>query len=40
MSLEYLLLFGLGLAVATVLATMGTEIVDFVIIEVKELIQK
>ena len=38
MSLEYLLLFGLGLAVATVLAVMGTEIVDFVIDQIRELI--
>jgi hypothetical protein len=37
MSLEYLLVFALGLAVATVLATMGTEIVDFVIQQVKAL---
>lgn len=39
MSLEYLLLFGLGLAVATVLATMGDTIVTFVIDQVKALIQ-
>jgi hypothetical protein len=38
MSLEQLLLLGLGLAVATVLATMGTEIADFVIETIKELI--
>lgn len=38
MSLEYLLLFGIGLAVATVLATMGTEIVQFVIDQIKALI--
>lgn len=38
MSLEYLLLFGLGLAVATVLATMGTGIVDFVLEQIKQLI--
>ncbi|MEM1163028.1 MAG: hypothetical protein AAGJ28_19035 [Pseudomonadota bacterium] len=30
MSLEYLLLFGLGLAVVTALAVMSTDIVDFV----------
>jgi hypothetical protein len=39
MSLEYLLIFGLGLAVATVLTTMGTEIADFVILQIKALIQ-
>ena len=38
MSLEYLLLFGLGLAIATVLAVMGTEVVDFVIEQIRELI--
>lgn len=38
MSLEYLLLFGLGLAVATVLVTMGDGIVDFVIEQVRLLI--
>ena len=38
MSIEQLLLLGLGLAVATVLATMGTEIADFVIETIKELI--
>jgi len=37
MSLEYLLFFALGLAVATVLAMMGGEIVDFVITQVKAL---
>jgi hypothetical protein len=30
MSLEYLLLFGLGLAIVTVLTVMGTDIVQFV----------
>ena len=39
MSLEYLLFFALGLAVATVMATMGTEIVDFTIEQVKELMK-
>lgn len=39
MSLEYLLFFALALAVATVMATMGTEIVDFVIEQVKELMK-
>lgn len=38
MSLEYLLLFGLGLAVATVLALTGNTIVDFVIDQIKLLI--
>ena len=38
MSLEYLLLFGLGIAAATVLATMGTDIAEFVIEQVRELI--
>lgn len=38
MSIEQLLLLGLGLAVATVLAMMGTEIADFVITTIKELI--
>ena len=38
MSLEYLLLLGLGLAIATVLAVTGTEIADFVISTVEELI--
>lgn len=38
MSLEYLLIFGLGLAVATLLATMGSEIADFVIETVRDLI--
>jgi hypothetical protein len=38
MSIEQLLLLGLGLAVATVLATMGTGIADFVIETIKELI--
>lgn len=39
MSLEYLLYFALALAIATVLATMGTEIVDFVITQVKEIMR-
>ena len=39
MSLEYLLIFGLGLAVATVLATMGGDIVDYVITTINELIE-
>ena len=39
MSLEYLLLFGLGLAVATVLALTGTEIAEFVIDQVSELLR-
>jgi hypothetical protein len=39
MSLEYLLLFGLGIAVATVLALAGTEIAEFVIDQVKELLK-
>lgn len=38
MSLEYLLIFGLGLAVATLLATMGSEIADFVMTTVRDLI--
>ena len=38
MSLEYLLIFGLGLAVATVLVTMGTDIADFVIETIRDLI--
>lgn len=38
MSLEYLLIFGLGLAVATLLATMGSDIADFVIDTVRDLI--
>lgn len=37
MSLEYLLIFGLGLAVATVLAVMGTDIVDFVVKQIDAL---
>ncbi len=39
MSLEYLLYFALALAIATVLATMGNEIVDFVITQVKEIMK-
>jgi hypothetical protein len=38
MSLEYLLIFGLGLAVVTVLATMGTDIAEFVIDTIRDLI--
>ncbi len=38
MSLEYLLLFGLGLAVATALAFMGSDIVEFVVDQVRALI--
>lgn len=38
MSLEYLLIFGLGIAVATLLATMGSDIADFVIETIRELI--
>lgn len=37
MTLEYLLLFGLGLAIATVLTTMGDHIVTFVIQQVQAL---
>ena len=37
MSLEYLLLFGLGLSVSIVLALMGDHVVDFVIPMVKAL---
>ncbi len=39
MSLEYLLFFALALAVATVMATMGTSVVDFVILQVKDLMK-
>ncbi len=39
MSLEYLLIFGLGLAVATVLATMGGDIVEYVIETINELME-
>jgi len=39
MSLEYLLIFGLGIAVVTVLATMGTDIADFVIETIRDLIE-
>lgn len=38
MSLEYLLIFGLGIAVATLLATMGSDIADFVIDTIRDLI--
>ena len=38
MSLEYLLIFGVGLAVAAALATMGSEIATFVIDQIKALI--
>jgi hypothetical protein len=37
MSLEYLLIFGLGLAVVTVLATMGTDIAEFVMDTIRDL---
>ena len=39
MSLEYLLIFGLGLAVATVLVTMGTDIAEYVIDTITDLIK-
>ena len=39
MSVEYLLIFGLGLAVATVLVTMGTDIAEYVIDTITDLIQ-
>ncbi len=38
MSLEYLLIFGLGLAVAAALATMGTEIATFVMDQIRALV--
>ncbi len=38
MSLEYLLLFGLGIAVASALAVMGTDVVDIVVTQIRELI--
>lgn len=38
MSLEYLLIFGLGIAVATVLALMGTDIATFVFDQIDALI--
>lgn len=38
MSLEYLLIFGLGIAVATLLATMGGDIADFVIRTINDLL--
>lgn len=38
MSLEYLLIFGVGLAVAAALATMGSEIATFVIDQIKALV--
>lgn len=38
MSLEYLLIFGLGIAATTVLVTMGTDIADFVIETIRDLI--
>ncbi len=38
MSLEYLLIFGLGLAVATLLATMGSDIATFVVDTVRDLL--
>ncbi len=37
MSLEYLLLFGLGIAVATALAFMGTDIATFVVEQIDAL---
>lgn len=37
MSLEYLLLFGLGLSAAIVLALMGDHVVEFVITQVRQL---
>ncbi len=39
MTLEYLLIFGIGLAVATVLATMGGDIAEFVMTEIEELMK-
>lgn len=39
MSLEYLLIFGLGIAVATVLATMGSDITQFVLETIQDLIR-
>lgn len=39
MSLEYLLIFGLGIAVATVLTVMGTDITDFVLRTIRELMR-
>ena len=38
MSLEYLLILGLGLAVATLLATMGSDIATFVVDTVRDLL--
>lgn len=37
MSLEYLLLFGIGLAVATALAVMSTDVVEFVVQQVRDI---
>lgn len=39
MSMEYLLIFGLGIAATTVLATMSTDIADFVIDTIRDLIE-
>ena len=39
MSLEYLLIFGLGLAVTTVLVTMGTDIATFVMDTIRDLLK-
>ncbi len=39
MSLEYLLIFGLGIAVATALALMGSDITDFVLETIQDLIR-
>ncbi len=39
MSLEYLLIFGLGIAVATALAFMGSDITDFVMDTIRDLIR-
>ena len=39
MSLEYLLIFGLGIAVATALALMGSDVTDFVLDTVRDLIR-
>ena len=39
MSLEYLLIFGLGIAVATALTLMGSDITDFVLDTVRDLIR-
>ena len=39
MSLEYLLIFGLGIAVATALAFMGQDITTFVMDTIRDLIR-